>query len=95
MGAWIVSASATLALLTAFVLRTRLPTAAVAALLAAAGAGVGWGGMLLQPDPSTFEFVLTIAFLALLFPAHVRIVLGRFGPSARGEGIRAMTDPSP
>jgi hypothetical protein len=94
MGAWIVVASAVLALLTAFVLRPRLPAVAVATLLAAAGAGVGWGGMLLQPDPSAFEIVLTVALLAFLFPAHVRIVLGRFGPSARGEGIRAMTDPT-
>jgi hypothetical protein len=93
MGEWIVAVSATLAFLTAFALRTRLPAGVVVALLAVAGAGVGWGGMLLQPDPSTFEFVLTVAVLALLFPAHVRIVLGRFGPSARGEGIRAMTNP--
>jgi hypothetical protein len=94
MGAWIVAVSAALALLTAFFLRTRLPAGLVLALLAVAGGGVGWGGMLLQPDPSTFEFVLTVALLAVLFPAHVRIVLGRFGPSARGEGIRAMTDPA-
>ena len=93
MGAWIVAGSAVLALLTAFVLRTRLPTGLGVALLGVAGTGVGWGGMLLQTDPSTFEFVLTVAVLAVLFPAHVRIVLGRFGPSARGDGIRAMSDP--
>jgi hypothetical protein len=93
MGEWIVAVSATLAFLMAFTLRTRLPAGVVVALLAVAGAGVGWGGILLQPDPSTFEFALTVAVLALLFPAHVRIVLGRFGPSARGEGIRAMTNP--
>jgi hypothetical protein len=93
IGAWIVAVSAILAVLTAFALRTRLPAGLVVALLAVAGAGVGWGGMLLQPDPSAFEIVLAVAGLALLFPAHVRIVLGRFGPSARGEGIRAMTDP--
>jgi hypothetical protein len=93
MGAWIVALSAALALVTAFILRTRLPAGLSVALLVVAGAGVGWGGMLLQPDPSTFEFVLAVALLALLFPAHARIVLGRFGPSARGEGIRAMTDP--
>jgi hypothetical protein len=93
MGVWIIALSAALALVTAFVLRTRPPAGLVVALLAVAGAGVGWGGMLLQPDPSTVEFVLAVAVLAILFPAHVRIVLGRFGPSARGEGIRAMTDP--
>ena len=95
MGTWLVVISACLAVFTAFVLRTRVAAMLGVALLAAAGAGVGWGGMLLQPDPSGFEFVLAIALLALLVPAHVRIVLGRFGPSARGEPIRAMTDPVP
>jgi hypothetical protein len=36
--------------------------------------------MLLQPDPSTGEFVVAVAALAFLVPAHVRIVLGPFGP---------------
>jgi hypothetical protein len=94
MGAWIVAGSALMAVVTAFPLRTRLPGAGVAVILIAAGAGIGWGGMLLQQDPTTVEFVVGVTVMALLVPLHVRIVLGGFGPSARGRGIRAMADPA-
>ncbi len=89
MGAWIVAASAAVAVATALLFRTRLPAAAVLILLVAAGAGLGWGGMLLRDDPSTVEVVLAVVALAVLVPAHVRIVLGGFGPAAAGQGIRA------
>jgi hypothetical protein len=36
--------------------------------------------MLIQADPSIGEFVAAVAMLAGLVPAHVRIVLGPFGP---------------
>jgi hypothetical protein len=90
----VVAVSAAGAVATGFLLRTRLPGAVVVVVLAAAGAGLGWGGMLLQPDPSTGEVVLAVAVMAVLVPAHVRIVLGRFGPAGRGQGIRAMADPA-
>jgi hypothetical protein len=79
-GAKLIVASAVAGFLAAFPLRTRLPAPAVAALLALAGAAVGWGGMLVQPDPSIGEFVVAVVALAFLVPAHVRIVLGPFGP---------------
>ena len=69
-GAWLASASSAVAVATAFLLRPRL----------AAGAGIGWGGMLVQADPSAGELVSAVAMLAVLVPAHVRIVLGPFGP---------------
>jgi hypothetical protein len=94
MGAWTVAGSALVALVTAFALRTRLPGAIVAVILTAAGAGIGWGGMVLQEDPTTPELIVGVVLMALLVPLHVRIVLGRFGPSARGRGIRAMADPT-
>ena len=72
--------AAAVALATALLGRTRLPASAVTAVLAACGAAVGWGAMLLQDDPSTGELVAAVALLAILFPAHVRIVLGPFGP---------------
>lgn len=78
-GVWIVSASVAIGLVTAFLLRTRLPARVVLALLAACGAGIAWGGMLVR-DPSTGEVVLTLILLAVLVPSHVRIVLGPFGP---------------
>jgi hypothetical protein len=94
MGAWILAGSALVAAVAAFALRNRIQGALVALILTTAGAGIGWGGMLLQKDPSTVEFVVGVALMAALVPLHVRIVLGRFGPAARGRGIRAMADPS-
>jgi hypothetical protein len=90
----IVAVSAAAAAITGFALRTRIPAVLVTVVLAGAGAGLGWGGMLLQADPSTGEVILTVALMAVLVPAHVRIVLGRFGPAGRGQGIRAMADPA-
>jgi hypothetical protein len=80
-GAWLAAASAAVAIVTALLLRRRLAPLAVIGLLALAGAGLGWGGMLIQPDPSTVELVAAVAMLAFLVPAHVRIVLGPFGPA--------------
>ncbi|MGH2710958.1 MAG: hypothetical protein ACRDH9_07125 [Actinomycetota bacterium] len=79
-GGWIVAVSASAALAAALVLRSRAPGPLVVGILAIAGAGLGWGGMLIQPDPSVGEFVAAVALLAGLVPAHVRIVLGPFGP---------------
>jgi hypothetical protein len=94
VGWGIVAVSAAVALITAFALRTRLPAVIVTVVLAGAGAGLGWGGMLIQADPSTGEEILAVALTAVLVPAHVRLVLGRFGPAGRGQGIRAMADPA-
>lgn len=79
-GALVLAASWTVALLTASLLRTRLPAPLVLLVLAAAGIGLGWGGMLLRDDPHPAEFAVALAALAVLVPAHVRIVLGPFGP---------------
>jgi hypothetical protein len=80
-GAWLTAASATAAVGTALLLRRRLAAPAVVAVLALAGAGIGWGGMLIQPDPSIGEFIAAVVMLGVLVPAHVRIVLGPFGPA--------------
>ena len=80
VGCWIVTASVVLALVIAFMLRNLLPSAVVLVTLAACGAGIAWGGMLLRRDPSTGEVALTLLLLAVLIPSHVRIVLGPFGP---------------
>ena len=79
-GAWVVVASVAVGLVMAFVLRNLLPAMVVALVLAACGAGIAWGGMLLRPDPSAGEVVAAVVVLAALVPAHVRIVLGPFGP---------------
>jgi hypothetical protein len=88
--------AAAVGLITAFWLRTRLPAALVVTVLAAVGAALGWGGMLLRTAPSRGEVVGAIVLLAVLVPAHVRVVLGRFGPSAAGEPPPAVTpEPRP
>ena len=71
------------ALVTSFLLRTRIPALAVATLLGASGAAVGWGGMVLQADASTSQTVFAVAALAALVPFHVRVVFGPFGPRPR------------
>ena len=73
-GSWLVAAA------TAFVLRTRAPGPVTLVLLAGAGVGLAWGGMLLREDPHPAEVGVAVAALAVLVPAHVRIVLGPFGP---------------
>jgi hypothetical protein len=70
-----------------------VPAAVGVLLLAAAGGAFGWGVLLLQPEPSVGESVAAVGLLTILTPAHVRIVLGRFGPSARGAPIRALAAP--
>ena len=80
LGGWIVAVAAVAAFAGAFALRTRAPSLIVAGILASAGAGVGWGGMLIQPAPSTGEFIAAVAIMAVMLPAHVRIVIGPFGP---------------
>lgn len=92
---WMVFAAAAVALLTAFTLRTRLPGPLVTVTLAVAGGALGWGGMLLRPDPSVGEFVAAVVLLAVLVPAHVRIVLGRFGPRAATEPVPAPAKDPP
>jgi hypothetical protein len=91
---WIVVLSTVVAVVTGFVLRTRMPAAVVAVLLIVAGAGVGLGILLLQPDSTMVESILAVLVMAVLVPTHVRIVLGRFGPTGRSQRIRAMADPA-
>jgi drug/metabolite transporter (DMT)-like permease len=86
-GAWFVVVGALLAVVTSFGLRTRLPAPAAAALLALAGAAIGWGGMLLQAEPPASQTVLAVVALAVLVPFHVCVVIGPFGPRrAVGNG---------
>jgi hypothetical protein len=82
-GAWFVVAGAALAAVTAFWLRTWVPASVVAALLAAGGAAIGWGGMLLQSEPPISQVVFVVVTLAVLVPFHIRVVFGPFGPQRR------------
>jgi hypothetical protein len=95
VGAWIVAGSAAVAVATAFLGRARLPAWLVVVILAAAGAALGWGGMMLRGAPSLGEAVAAVTLLAVLVPAHVRIVLGRFGPAGRGQRPRGAARGGP
>ena len=91
---WLIVGSAALALIAAFAFRTRLPSWLVAELLSLAGVGIGAGGMLYQPSPSIGEFAAAVVALAILVPAHVRIVMGPFGPAARGKPWAGSAPPA-
>jgi hypothetical protein len=60
----------------------------VGAILAASGAGVGAGGILLQDAPSWVEVGLIVGGLALLFPYHVHVVFGGMGRRDPSEAPR-------
>lgn len=87
-GVWVVVVSAVVGSVTAFVLRTRFPGWAVAALLVVSGAALGWGGMLLRADPEIAEVTVGTVAMAVLVPVHVRIVLGPFGRRELRTGLR-------
>ncbi|MGH2663972.1 MAG: hypothetical protein ACRDH8_14445 [Actinomycetota bacterium] len=82
---WLIAASVAIALVTGFFLRTRAPAWLVTELLSLSGVGIGAGGMLYQTGPSIGEFAAAVVALAILVPLHVRLVLGPFGPAARGK----------
>ena len=67
-------------LLAAFGLRGRVPGAVDIVLLAASGAGLAVGGLLLL-DGSPAEYAVLVPLLAVLLPLHVRAVLGPLGRS--------------
>lgn len=80
LGGWIVIGSVAAGVLLAFVFRNVVPAPVVAVGLAVCGTGIAWGGMLLRDDPPVAEVVAAVVVLGALLPAHVRIVLGPFGP---------------
>ena len=85
VGVALIVGSSALGLLTAFGLRTRLPGAVVTGILAAAGAGLGAGALLVQDGPSAADWWATLIGLAVLVPFHARVVLG---PLGAGGGSR-------
>jgi hypothetical protein len=82
-GVTLIVAGAAVALPTAFLLRTRVPAAFVASILALCGLALGAGALLVQDHVSTTNWVLTCVLVTFLVPAHARIVLGPFGPVRR------------
>jgi hypothetical protein len=70
-----------MSLILSTVLRRRLAAPVVVALLAACGAAMGTGALLLQTaDPDPADWAVAVGFLSFAAPAHARIVFGPFGP---------------
>jgi hypothetical protein len=78
-GVALIAGASALALVVAFLLRTRLPGAVVTGVLAAAGVGLGAGALLVQDDPSPADWWATLIGLAVLVPFHARVMLGPLG----------------
>ena len=82
LGAGLLVGGAALALLCAAVLHRRLPAALVYGLAAVGGAAAGAGALLVQSrEPGAADWLVTLATLGVLVPAHIRIV---FGPARAG-----------
>lgn len=80
-GIAIVAAAAVLLIITALVLRPRLPQRATDILTALGGAGVGAGGLLLlDRDVSLASWIAAPVILALAALAHSRMLFGGAGP---------------
>lgn len=73
-------ASAALVLWTTFELRPQLPEGLCTVLLAIGGAGLGFGGLLFVHDVDAASWVVAPAALAVLVPAHVRVLFAGEGP---------------
>ena len=79
-GIVIVAAASVLAVVTGGALRTRLPRPAVDLLMAAAGAGIGVGGLMTLDDVNTASWIAAPAVLALIALLQVRALFAREGP---------------
>jgi hypothetical protein len=83
--ATILGASA-LGLVTVFVLWHRVSAALAYALTTVWGIGVAVGGLLVQDDVGVASWVLAVAVLGAVGPAHARLV---FGPPGRADVVAA------
>ena len=90
-GVILIVAGALGALVTAFLLRRRLPAAVVFVLAAAFSVTVGAGALVVQDRVTTADWIVALTAFAVLGPTHMRFLLGPFGPSA-GPGT-AATEP--
>jgi len=89
LGIALIVASTALLLALGFPLRRRVPVAVGMAGAALAGAGLAAGSLLVQPHASAADWLVAVPAMALLAPAHIRIVLGRFGRAGKGSGALA------
>ena len=74
----VVAAAAMVA--TTFTLRTRLPAGAIDLLLAAEGASLAVGGLLLVGDVGVASWLVGPLVVAVMAPLHVRVLFAGEGP---------------
>lgn len=87
-GMGLIVLGAALVLVTAFGLWRRLHPAVSVPVLAAAGAVVGAGGLLVQSRAGAADWAVTLGLMAVLTPLHCRILFGRPGRRL-GRGVVA------
>jgi len=80
-GVALIVAGSVLGLFTLFVLWRRLSLPVAFALLAASGAAIGAGGLLVQDRVGPGDWAFTLFVLGVLTPLHGRLVFGRPGRS--------------
>lgn len=81
LGVALILAGSALSLATVFGAWRRLAFPVALAVLAACGALVGAGALLVQHDVTTAEWSLTLVTIGVLTPLHARLVFGRPGAS--------------
>lgn len=82
VGIGLIVAGGLLAILTSFLLWRRLPMAAAFGVLAASGAIVGTGALLVQDEVDGAEWAITLLALGVLAPMHARLLFGRPGQAS-------------
>ena len=80
VGIALIVVSSLIGLVFAFVVRRKAPATFVAAVLAGCGLTLGIGSLLVLRHVSATNWTLTLVLMMILVPAHVRVVLGPFGP---------------
>jgi hypothetical protein len=81
VGIVLIVAGSVIGLAFAFLLRRRAPARLVTGVLAACGLAIGTGALLVMRHVSPTNWTLTLVLMTILVPAHVRVVLGPFGPA--------------
>jgi hypothetical protein len=80
LGVALIVSSCVVLLIVSFALRPRAPVVLSLGLASLAGASLAGGALLVQPHASAADWAIAVPAMAALAPAHIRILLGPFGP---------------
>jgi hypothetical protein len=79
LGVGLIVAACTVSVAVGFGLRGRSPAPLSIGLAALAGGALAAGALLVQPHASAGDWIVALGVLALLWPVHIRVVLGPYG----------------